>query len=148
MLRFDNILVPTDFSKHFFIALDYAKEMARSLGAKLHVIHCIESTIMPSGMVFPAHAKLVDVEQEIERNAKEKIQSIKESLESEGYNVITSIKKGSPAAEIIEYASKNDVGMICISTHGASGLEHFIFGSTTEKVLRTAKCPVFAVKIP
>lgn len=141
-------MVPTDFSKQFFIALDYAKEMARSLGSKLHILHCIESTLMPSDMVFPANAKLVDVEQEVERNAKEKLQSIKESLEAEGHNVVTSIKKGNPAAEIVKYATEEDVGMICISTHGANGLEHFIFGSTTEKVLRTAKCPVFAVKLP
>jgi nucleotide-binding universal stress UspA family protein len=148
MLKFDNILVPTDFSEQFFIALDHAKEMARSIGSTLHILHTIETTLMPHDMAFPAHARLVDVEHEIENHAKEKLQKIKESLESEGFKVKTHITKGAPAAQIVEYAEDNDIGMICISTHGASGLEHFIFGSTTEKVLRTAKCPVFAVKIP
>ena len=147
MFKFDNILVPTDFSKQFYYALDYAKGMARSTGSTLHIVHSIETTLMPHDMVFHPHAKLVDVEQEIQRQTKEKLLKLKESLESEGFKVKTEVTKGAASSEIVKYAGENDIDAICISTHGTSGLEHFIFGSTTEKVLRTAKCPVIAVKM-
>ena len=45
----------------------------------------------------------------------------------------------------MEYVNKFDIDLVVIATHGASGLEHFLFGSTTEKVIRKVKCPVLVV---
>jgi len=53
---------------------------------------------------------------------------------------------GMPFLEIIRYAKANDVDMIVIGTNGRSGMEHVIFGSTAEKVVRKAHCPVLSVK--
>ena len=51
-----------------------------------------------------------------------------------------------PFLEIIRYAKDNDVDMIVIGTDGRSGMEHMMFGSTAEKVVRKAHCPVLSVK--
>jgi nucleotide-binding universal stress UspA family protein len=54
------------------------------------------------------------------------------------------VRQGSPAREICEYANE-DVDLIIISTHGRSGLGHALIGSTAERVVRYASCPVLVV---
>ena len=63
-----------------------------------------------------------------------------------GLDVEHVILRGMPFLEIIRYAKANEVDLIVIGTHGRSGMEHIIFGSTAEKVVRKAPCPVLSVK--
>jgi nucleotide-binding universal stress UspA family protein len=56
--------------------------------------------------------------------------------------------KGIADDEIIKYAKENGIDMIVLGTHGRTGLEHVIFGSTAEKVVRSAPCPVLTVHCP
>jgi nucleotide-binding universal stress UspA family protein len=63
-------------------------------------------------------------------------------------NVKTIIKTGKPFIEIIETATEEDVDLIIIATHGHSGVEHILFGSTAEKVVRKAPCPVLTLREP
>ncbi len=148
MFRFNHILVPADFSKEFENALNYTKEMASSIGSTLHIVHALEPTIAPTGMTLSPHAKIVDVENEIRKHAEKNIEEIKERLMKENYPVKTHIEPGPAADVILDYARENEIDVICISTKGKSGLEHLLFGSTTEKVLRLAECPVIAIKMP
>ena len=60
--------------------------------------------------------------------------------------MITTVRKGRASDEICNYAKENNISIIAIGTHGRSGLEHFLFGSTTERVLRKATCPVLSVR--
>jgi nucleotide-binding universal stress UspA family protein len=78
--------------------------------------------------------------QELENLAKEQIPS--------GVAVKTIIKTGKPFLEIIETASELDVDLIIIATHGRTGVEHILFGSTAEKVVRKAPCPVLTLREP
>ncbi len=147
MYKFSNILLPTDFSDNFEIALNYGKEMAKSIGSTLHLLHTVETIIVPSEVVFAPHAKIVDIENQIKEYAENKLKEISDELESEGFNVKSSITEGKPDEEIVKYAEENNIDLICIAAHGKSGIEHFLLGSTTEKVLRTAPCPVIAAKM-
>lgn len=148
MFKFTDILIPTDFSDQFNLALDYAKEMTKSIGSTLHIIHVIESTVMPADTVFSAHAKIVDVESKIKLQAEENMGKIENELKNENFKIQTGIIKGHPADEIIDYANDKKIDSICIATHGRSGFQRFLFGSTTEKVLRKAPCPVIAIRAP
>ena len=56
------------------------------------------------------------------------------------------VTTGRPSSEITRFAEKNDSDMIVIATHGLSGLERLVVGSTAENVVRAAQCPVFTVK--
>jgi nucleotide-binding universal stress UspA family protein len=67
-------------------------------------------------------------------------------IETLGLKVTASVREGRPANVITDYASQNGIDLICISTHGRSGLNHMLLGSTTEHVLRLASCPVFVVR--
>ncbi len=62
--------------------------------------------------------------------------------------VKTIVKTGKPFVEIIETAKEEDVDLIIIATHGHSGVEHILFGSTAEKVVRKAPCPVLTLREP
>ncbi|MFP4527871.1 MAG: universal stress protein [Candidatus Kapaibacterium sp.] len=148
MYKFNNILVPTDFSEQFRIAMNYAKELAASVDSTLHILHVIEPAIMPGDAVFSPHAKFVDVEKNIRENAEKNLAELKDELEGEKIKVKTELVYGQPSEKIIDYAKNNKLDLICIATHGVSGFEHFLFGSTTEKVLRKAPCPVIAVRMP
>jgi nucleotide-binding universal stress UspA family protein len=55
--------------------------------------------------------------------------------------------RGRASDEICGYAKEHGISIISIGTHGRSGLEHFLFGSTTERVLRKAPCPVLSVRL-
>lgn len=146
MFKFNSILVPTDFSEQFLIALNYAKELSKSMDSKLHIIHVVENTVYPADLGI-TQASFIDLEIEINKNSLEQLDFIKNDLAKDGIEVIIEIRKGRASDKIIEYCFEKNIDLICIATHGRSGIEHFLFGSTTEKVLRKAPCPVLAVRM-
>lgn len=145
MIKFDKILVPTDFSAGSALALDNARQLVRSTGGELHILYVQPLLAMPfgGGMLETNYA---DAEQMMVKEARDKLDGMKKELEAAGIKCVAEVKSGSPVELILGYAKENHVNMICICTHGTSGLEHFLFGSTTEKVLRKAECPVLVVR--
>lgn len=147
MFKFREILVPTDFSDQSRMALDYAIELAESTGGTLHIIHVIEPSVYPTDLGFP-QVGLVDLDKELVENSNLELAKIEEELKAKGIKIIKFITHGRPSDEIVDYANDNKIDLICIATHGRNGFERFLFGSTTEKVLRKAPCPVLAVRMP
>ncbi|GAB1429652.1 universal stress protein [Ignavibacteria bacterium] len=146
MIQFKTIVVPTDFSPHAENALGYAKELARSSSGALHLIHVIEPMVYPVDWGY-AQVGFIDVEKEFVKAAERDLGTLKTSIEAEGIPVTATIAHGKASDCITSYAMDNNADVICIATHGRGGFEHFLFGSTTERVLRKAHCPVFVVKI-
>ncbi len=145
MIQFKTIVVPTDFSPHAERSLGYAKELAKSTNGTLHIIHAIEPMIYPVDWGY-AQVGFIDVEKEFVKAAERDLATLKDAIENEGISVVTTITHGKASDCIAAYADENNADLICIATHGRGGFEHFLFGSTTERVLRKAKCPVFVVK--
>ena len=58
------------------------------------------------------------------------------------------IARGFPADEIVSFARNNGIDLIVMSTHGRTGLKHVLLGSTTEKIVRMAPCPVLSIRHP
>ncbi len=142
-----DILVPTDFSEHAQQALEYAKELARRFGATLHIIHVVEPIIYPAEWGY-SQVGLTELERELTHMAQQEISKLVDAIRAEGITVCGEVLYGRASEQIIRYAQEHNVGLISIGTHGRSGLEHFLFGSTTERVLRKAPCPVLAIRIP
>ena len=147
MFKFRKILVPTDFSEQFMISLNYAKELACNGNSELHIIHVVEHSVYPADLGI-TQASFIDLEMEMNKKSKEQLDFIKQDLEREGIHPVIHISSGRASERIVEYAEEHEIDLICIATHGRSGLEHFLFGSTAEKVLRKAPCPVLAVRQP
>ena len=146
MLTVSALLIPTDFSENAAKALDVAKQIARGTNAVLHIMHVVEPVVYPADWSF-AQVGFADIEKELESNTQKQISAIAEQLTSEGFKVVTKVVKGRASDEICNYAKNESISIIAIGTHGRSGLEHFLFGSTTERVLRKAPCPVLSVRI-
>lgn len=141
------ILVPIDFSDYSKKALQYTVTFAKQFKAELSLIYVIEPVIYPAdlsmGQVVIPQTEIdlsTKSRQELELLAKTEIGSLLK------YEII--IKNGKPFMEIIETASEIDADLIIIATHGHTGVEHLLFGSTAEKVVRKAPCPVLTIREP
>ncbi len=139
------LLVPLDFSDYSKAALEPAAELAKQFKAEVTFLHVIEQRIHPAYYVM-GEQSMFQVFPELQERSTEKLKEFADSVFpadiKKNYNVI----EGKPHSEIIELADENDMDMIVMATHGLSGLEKFLIGSTTEKVVRKADCPVFTVK--
>jgi len=146
-MKVKKILFPVDFSEGSDNALPYAADMARHYGAKLYVLHVIQDIAKATGWYVP-HVSLDELYRDIEKNAAKEMdrygaEELRSLKEVERY-----IVKGTPYEEILKFAGKNKVDLIVIGTHGRKGLDKALFGSTVEKVVRDAPCPVFSVRLP
>lgn len=145
MFTIKKILVPVDFSECSSNALQYAKEMAESMKSTLYLLHVIEPVVYPVDWGY-SQVGFADIEREITETARKEMTSLEASLVNQGFAVQTAIVPGRAAEIIIEYAAEENVDIISIGTHGRGGIEKFLFGSTTEKVLQKAPCPVLCVR--
>jgi len=143
----NKVLVPIDFSDYSKIALKYAIDFAQKFNAEMFLVYVVEPVIYPPDFSMGQIA-IPSVNTEWDIKAKEELDKLADSEIPDGVKVKTTIKTGKPFLEIIETASEEDVDLIIIATHGHSGMEHILFGSTAEKVVRKAPCPVLTLREP
>ncbi|MCS6807974.1 MAG: universal stress protein [Bacteroidota bacterium] len=141
-----HILVPTDFSPHSQYALEYAETLARALHATVHLVHVIQDIEYTEewGNVY---TKFKEIRKLIEEQLRQKIHAMQESLASNGIPSVAAIGHGRPDVVLAEYALKHNISLIVIGTSGKRGVEHFVLGSTTERLMRSAPCPVLAARM-
>jgi nucleotide-binding universal stress UspA family protein len=137
-------MVPIDFSENAPKVLQTAADVAEKFGASLSVVFVVQSFEDYSGFFVP-HMPISQFEDEMLEGAEKKMASfLSENLKSEQpYN--SAVIKGDVAEEIIEYATRNDIAMIVMGTHGYKGLEKVLFGSVAGKVVKMAPCPVLTI---
>ncbi|MBU0561556.1 MAG: universal stress protein [Bacteroidetes bacterium] len=147
MNEIKKILVPIDFSDYSKNALRYSISFARTFSAEVCLIYVIEPMIYPADFSM---GQIAVPPQEINFNnrAKEELEQLAEKEFGPDLNVSVVIKSGKPFVEIIETAAELDIDLIIIATHGHTGVEHLLFGSTAEKVVRKAPCPVLTIREP
>lgn len=148
MVVLKKVLVATDFSEPSAVALAYGKELARTFGAKLQLLHVAESVLSTPGLEFYG-ASITELQGSIENAAKRQIEELVSADDRTEFSIETVVRVWSNAAQaIVAYAQENDVDLIVLGTHGRSGLTHFLMGSVAERVVRTAPCPVLTVRHP
>jgi nucleotide-binding universal stress UspA family protein len=145
MIRLKTILFPTDFSETSQEAARYAISFAREFKAKVFVLHVVNEKIFTESNM-PRVVSIEELEREMTEEARKRLKTLVPAEEAEGLDWETVIRQGEPFIEIIRFAKDQDVDLIVIGTHGRSGFEHIIFGSTAEKVVRKAPCPVLSVR--
>lgn len=146
MDKLKTILVAVDFSESSHKAFATALFMARTFEARLLLLHVINEPVDMRGFYVP-HISFDRLEEEIaEGAAKLMAQFCKNNLK-DVTNYETLIVAGVPYQEIIQVATREDVDMIVMGTHGRTGLDHVLFGSTAEKVVRKSTLPVLTVRL-
>ncbi|MFQ5740982.1 MAG: universal stress protein [Acidobacteriota bacterium] len=144
---YQNILVPFDFSEHSRTAALYGAELARRFGASLHVLYVIEQEVHPAfyDIWRETTARAIP---DIAKDARASLEEILAREELQDLNLHVRLGEAKAHDEIADYAAKNDIHLIVMGTHGLSGLDHALVGSTTERVVRIATCPVLTLKLP
>ena len=144
-IRLQKILLPTDFSKYSAAATKYACELATRFDAELHLLHTLE-THLSSTPDFVMGLALPQYINESRAAAEKSLAGLLDPKWSAGRTVIQAVVEGSPKVEIVQYARKQNIDLIVLTTHGRTGLPHVIMGSVAETVVRTAPCPVLTVR--
>ncbi len=146
MKEFKNILVATDFSESSDLAFDYALSLAKKFDARLLVVHVINEPVDLRGFYVP-HISFEKLEEEIEEGAKKMMEKFCRTHLHDYENYDSFIVPGIPYDEIIKKAGEENADLIVIGTHGRTGLDHVLFGSTAEKVVRRSPTPVMTIRI-
>ncbi|MBI5788409.1 MAG: universal stress protein [Candidatus Schekmanbacteria bacterium] len=146
MINLKNIMVPVDFSEDSRKALTYGISLAGNYRAKLHIVNIIDDRIYDDNLF------MVYAEQEIRDNRQKVVQGKLDEMLTEAKNLhpeveaINAVQFGIAFVAIIKYARDNDVDLIIMGSHGHTGIAHVLIGSTTEKVVRKAPCPVLVIR--
>ncbi|MEK6726739.1 MAG: universal stress protein [Deltaproteobacteria bacterium] len=147
MINIKKVLFPTDFSENSNYAFDYALDLAQKLGARLYILHVIHELIDTTGFYIP-NISLDELQKDLEKGAEKMMEKFcKDRMgdfkEYECINII-----GLPHIEILSVAKEKGIDMIVMGTHGRTGIDRVLFGSTAEKVVKKAPCPVLTVRHP
>ncbi|MGE0469086.1 MAG: universal stress protein [Nitrospira sp.] len=136
------LLLATDGSQGSRVAEDYAFALARAWGASLSVMNVLES---PPGF-DPENSVNQLYLTELMKQATSALVTLKAQAVDRGISVHTRIATGIPSEEVLSVATEEDPDLIVVGTRGKTGLAHVLLGSTAERIIRGAPCPVLAVR--
>jgi nucleotide-binding universal stress UspA family protein len=135
------ILLPTDGSPEADRAADHALDIAERFGAALHVLYVVDTNALP---LDPHARRVFEYVEEEGRLAEEAIVG---RAEDRGVDAVASeVGEGSPHEGILEYVEDNDIDLVVMGTRGRRGLERYLLGGVTERVIRLSDVPVLAVR--
>ena len=145
MINLKRILVPTDFSECARHALTYGFSFAKEYDAELLLLHVVETLAAPyASDLFPV--PMAEVFEEMSGYAKSELEKLVAEAKGRGLSARFLVAQGKPSLEIMRVAREESVDMIVLGTHGKGVLDQALFGSTTERVVRKAPCPVLCVR--
>ena len=147
MLPIKKILCPTDFSDPSYKAVTAASELAKHFSAELIVIHVVPPVPgLDVDFMTSTDFDVTGYQNEIERYAEQDLQKEILKIPNEGLRIRSKLLTGKPADQIVQFAKDEKVDLIVIATHGRTGLNHLVFGSVAEKVVRLAGHPVLTIR--
>jgi nucleotide-binding universal stress UspA family protein len=147
MKRFQHILATTDLSPESFTSVRYAAHLAKAQGAKLTILHVSQAAAMLFTDFVPP-LDLVALDREVEASAHKQLEAwVKRNIKKD-VDVRIVVRAGFAHETICKVAEETGASVIVMATHGRKGLGHVLLGSVTERVLRTAPCPVLVVRPP
>lgn len=136
---YDDVLFPTDGSENAEVAFEHALSLAERYGARIHALYVVNTTYTEVGATGRT---TID---SLRERGESAVREVEELATANGIDVITRIEEGDPYREILEYAEEN-VDLVVMGTRGRSGIDRYLLGSTTERVVRTADVPVFTIR--
>lgn len=143
-LSIKKILVPVDFSTLSKKAFKYALRLAQQFKTELTLIHVLEPPVPPT---FEERSIAPSFPEKASPGAEKNLRTLISSARTAGVPKVKSLFRwGLASHEIVDAAKELDVDLIVMATHGYTGWKHFCIGSTAERVVRAAPCPVLVVR--
>lgn len=140
------ILVPTDFSVPSQEAIEYAVTLAGRFDAAIHLIHVLQDPLAAHAAWEFYIPDSPEQREQRQQEAKDRLWDIAAQYIRAGVRITTEVRVGSPTEEIVAAATAYGSDLVVMGTHGRTGLPHLLLGSIAERIIRTAPCPVLAVR--
>ena len=143
-IQLKKILVGCDFSPDSGLAFEYGLSLAQEFQADLHLAHVVEPPLYDD-LINPSESGET-FRQRLQKTVQEKLSTLVPEEALTWCNPVTALLAGQPHEELIKYAVVNDIDLIVLGVRGHSLVESLFVGSTTDRVLRRAPCPVLSVQ--
>lgn len=142
-MQIKQILVPTDFSENAQHAVDYAVALAKQCSAKLHLLH---TPVVPTYLLMDlSYSPGPEAVTRILNDAQDALDEQTEGIAAAGIEHFTAIREGTVHEVIRDYAKEHDVDLVVVGTHGRSGVSKLMYGSVTERVIKTVHTPIIVI---
>jgi nucleotide-binding universal stress UspA family protein len=136
---YDDILIPTDGSEGTRGAIEHGIDLATKYGATLHTLYVVNTNVT----VETTSAQTLAALEEIGQEAIDEVIQQAEAADVE--TIEGTVAQGVPHHAILDYVDEKDVDLVVMGTHGRTGLDRYLLGSVTEKVVRLSEVPVLTV---
>jgi nucleotide-binding universal stress UspA family protein len=136
---YETILVPTDGSDQANAAIDHAGDIARKHGSTVHLLYVADTN---RDSVTALGGEVVDA---LEQEGERIIERAADHLDA-GLDAVEAVETGDPVKTILDYADLVGADLIVMGTHGRRGIDRYLLGSTTERVVRLSSVPVLTVR--
>jgi nucleotide-binding universal stress UspA family protein len=151
-MAFSRILVPIDFSECSGAAFTTAVELAKTLGAKITLLHVWDvpflwPSVGDTMVTVPAEAPMT-VAELVKKRASEELQRFAAEHPHPGVEVTARLEMGDPVRTICDVVQDDAHDLIVMGTHGRTGLTRVLAGSVAENVVRHSAVPVLTVRAP
>jgi len=142
-MQISQILVPTDFSDNAQHAVDYAVDLAKRCSAKLHLLH---TPVVPTYLLMDlSYSPGPEAVTRILNDSQEALDAQAKAIADAGVELFTAIREGTVHEVIRDYAKEHDVDLVVVGTHGRTGVSKLMYGSVTERVIKTVHTPILVV---
>lgn len=145
------LVAATDFSPCSEYAVRYAAALVRTLGVHLEVVHALDPAAIEGGDTYGIAFLRSELEQTLmscEEHAHRRLEGTAEELREAGVDVSTRVLRGAPASALVAHARHTGAQLIAVGTHGRSGIDRLVYGSTCEAVVRRSPLPVLSIRQP
>lgn len=141
------ILWPTDFSDLSLVGGRYARDQRELYDAELHILHAVPPPMAPDvAAVVPAEVPVPYSDQELIDACRETLDRVVAEHFKDVPHLVREVRFGNPWSTICTYAEEREIELIVLATHGRTGLSHVLIGSTAERIVQHAPCPVLVIK--
>ena len=144
MLKIEKILFPTELREYSLKILPYVISMSEKYNSTIYLFHVIEDLSKWGGFYIP-HISLDLYQKEAMETAEKLMDKVCRQQMQGCPNFERRIRSGDPADEILKTIESEDIDLVVMGTHGSKGLEHAIFGSVAEKVVKNSAIPVLII---
>lgn len=146
MIRLKRILAATDFSSCSEHALRYACEFAEAFGADLHLLYVNEPPAAAYSELGIGYVGIQNLGDDLRQAAEARLSTLPGPQWQSKLAVSRNVAMGTPFVEVVRYAREHEIDLIVLGTHGRGAIAHMLMGSTAERVVRKAPCPVLTVR--
>lgn len=145
-----NILVPTDFSLTSERAMSMAVEIAKKYSSKILLIHVFNDFKIEDALQWTSYVSTtkteIEIREDISNRAYDELDDFIKKFPVGDLKIEPRVIEDHPHRGVIATAEDENIDLIVMGTHGRTGVAHLLMGSTAEKVVRAAPCPVLTVK--